>query len=190
MREAPSGAHGFKSRRTHPPQTPDMIDTRARLAEAVREGIVSPDRFRTDTQGTYHDEADDHAVRNLCITAWRAALKRKPLAVVLLCGAPGAGKSTWLKQNRRRDTLYYDGTCAHARTRALLCKIAREHGVEPRIVWVATPLDECLHRNAHRARCTPDDVVRRIHRAISNGPPHEAHVDVVSADSAVPFDLA
>lgn len=167
-----------------------MLDLRARLAEAVREGIVSPDRMRTDARGVYHDDADDVQVRNACITAWRAALKRKPLGAVLLCGAPGSGKTTWLQQHRRRDTLYYDGTCAHPRTRALLCKIAREHGVEPRIVMLATPLAECLRRNAQRSRRTPEDVVRRIHRAIADGPPHEAHVDVVSADSAVPRDMA
>lgn len=167
-----------------------MLDLRARIAEAVREGIVSPDRMRTDARGLYHDDADDRAIRNACITAWRAALKRRPVHVVLLCGAPASGKTTWLQHNRRRDTLYYDGTCAHARTRELLCKIVREHGIEPRFVMLATPLAECLRRNAQRTRKTPADVVTRIYRAIADGPPHEAQTDVVSADCTVPRDMA
>lgn len=166
------------------------MDLRARIAEAVREGIVSPDLMRTDARGLYHDDADDREIRNACITAWRAALKRGPHHVVLLCGAPASGKTTWLQQHRRRDTLYYDGTCAHARTRELLCKIAREHGVEPRFVVLATPLAECLRRNAQRTRRTPTDVVTRIYRAIADGPPHEAQVDVVSADSTMPACMA
>lgn len=161
-----------------------MPDLRARLAEAVREGIVSPDRFRTDEQGHYHVDEDEDAIRRMCVTAWRTAMRRRPVEAVLLCGAPASGKTTWLQQHRRRDTLYYDGTCGQPGMRALLCQIARERGIEPRIVWLNTPLHECLERNARRMRKTPEDMVRRIHRAIASRPPHEAHVDLYPPPSA------
>ncbi|MBK6920512.1 MAG: hypothetical protein IPH07_24135 [Deltaproteobacteria bacterium] len=76
---------------------------------------------------------DESEVRAMAIVEWRRALASSSSAV-LVCGAPGAGKTTWVQQHARPGVAYYDGTLTHRATRAQLLRMAEQAGIPARIV--------------------------------------------------------
>lgn len=46
-------------------------------------------------------------------------------------------------------------------------RVARERGAEIEAVYFATPVEECLRRNAARARRVPDEVIREMAAKLS-----------------------
>lgn len=141
--------------------------------------IVSPDHIRAEWGGG----ADESHVRAEAISRWRTALAQQPIEAVLVCGAPGSGKSTWLAQHARAGVLYYDATLSHQATRRQLIRLAEGAGVSVRIVWMRTPLDVCLRRNAERDRVTPEALVRQLHRELEACQPRERSVEIISHSS-------
>jgi predicted kinase len=57
---------------------------------------------------------------------------------------------------------YVDATNLTRMHRRPFLKLAARHGAEVEAVWFATPLEECLRRNAKRDRRVPEDVVRAM----------------------------
>ena len=112
--------------------------------------------------------------------------------VWVMVGVPGSGKSTWAKDANERGTVRPRGVttnvgpvaeltkmiiidACHAdpkRRRALAQRILKA-GKHPAVVWVQTPLSECIRRNAERdgPRCVPEGVIVKQHRAIRRTPP-------------------
>ena len=98
--------------------------------------------------------------------AWRlsyAALERvlelasASMRVVVVCGIQGAGKSTWIAlQPVSPSTIYFDAALPGVRHRARVISIAQRLGSSVEAVWIDTPLDVAIERNAARS---PDKVV-------------------------------
>nr|USU32815.1 kinase [Methylobacterium sp. OTU13CASTA1] len=71
--------------------------------------------------------------------------------IVVVCGVQGAGKTTWIvAQPKAAPVIYFDAALPGIRHRAKLLDIARSHGVGIDAVWIRTPLDTALQRNALR----------------------------------------
>ena len=122
---------------------------------------LSPDAFLYTDEGEYLWTPG--RVRAAWVRAFEqleAALqgKYRPTKLVLMVGAQGAGKTTWLASNKVPGAVYWDACLNTPRKRREVVEKAR--AVTPdlsvEVVWMDTPLAVCLERNAGR---TPD---RRI----------------------------
>jgi predicted kinase len=143
-----------------------------RVAARQRElMIVSADDFRVDEFGIYSHEGD------MGIIAWRMAersfseLLPTVNRVVALAGAPGAGKTTWLKENAEPGVLYMDATLARRLTRRGVCALASAAGKEISCVFLHPKVEVCLARNQSRGRQVPEDQLRRAHHRLTVCPP-------------------
>jgi len=143
-----------------------------RVAARQRElMIVSADDFRVNEFGIYSHEGD------MGIIAWRMAEQNftelLPLAdrVVALAGAPGAGKTTWLKEHAEPGVLYMDATLARRLTRRGLCALANAADREISCLLIHPKVEVCLARNRSRGRQVPDDQLRRAHHRLTVCPP-------------------
>jgi predicted kinase len=101
------------------------------------------------------------------------ALLERPREVVLLMGAPGSGKSTWVAREAREDSLYFDAVFDLSWKRKPFIRAAREAGIPVRIVWIKTPLETCLQRNAARSedRRVPEEILRKMWENTMAHPP-------------------
>jgi predicted kinase len=135
--------------------------------------VVCADDFRYDPEGNYGHEGD------MGIIGWRMAervfteLLPTVDEVRALAGAPGAGKSTWLREHGVQGVLYLDAMLARRLTRRLVCEMAAAAGREVDCIWLDTDLETCLSRNAARAsdRVVPEEYVRAAHHRLSVCPP-------------------
>ena len=97
----------------------------------------------------------------------------KPRKVVLLMGAPAAGKSYWLSSNMEPGVLYFDATFDLPWKREPFINEALAAKLEVEIVWIDTPLEICIGRNASRSsdRQVPEEVLREMFVKIATNPP-------------------
>jgi predicted kinase len=140
--------------------------------------IVSPDAYLYTEDGKYHWTSDRvKAAWDRSREAFAGHLAwGNPSKVVLLMGVPAAGKSTWLAEHERAGVLYFDATLDLPWKREPWIKQATEAGVPVEIVWLDTPLEVCIERNATRSedRRVPVEVLRAMHDKILSAPPSEA----------------
>lgn len=143
--------------------------------------VVSPDDFRVDANGRYRRYAlDEGEVWTRAHAVWRR-LVELPFAscAYLVCGAPGAGKSTLAARISEvhaiddRRPVVFDATLSRRLTRARIASVAAERGLEVHAIVMSTPLDECLLRNASRraSRYVPPLTVREIYSELVESPP-------------------
>lgn len=143
--------------------------------------ILSPDAL------LYTEEGEYLWTRRRVRMAWEksfsdfdALLKwgRRPTKLVLMVGAKGAGKTTWLASNKEPGALYWDACLNTPEKRGEI--VGKARAVIPdlpvEVVWMDTPLSLCLERNAGRTpdRRTPERDVERVHRILSENPPTDA----------------
>lgn len=146
--------------------------------------IVSPDSFLYE-KGEYRWSPS--RVKTAWVDAgslFRQALSWsiKPDSVVLMVGAPASGKSTWLAENADERVLYFDATFDLPWKRKKWLDIAAAANVPAVIVWLDTPLEVCIERNARRPdeRRVPDEVVRAMHSKIMSSPPSGSENAVIT----------
>lgn len=146
--------------------------------------IISPDNYLLTPEGTYVwsptrvSEAWEQAYKDLGEALDRATFKH----VVMMVGLPGAGKTTALQrrlgdgsQSEWSECVFFDATLTKAKDRKRLRQFAEQHGAGVAVVFVDTPLDICLARNAARSedRRVPEHVIRNMHRHLEDNPPSE-----------------
>lgn len=130
--------------------------------------IISPDHFRYDADGRY-DPTSAASQRAWASTQARAqALLTDPRfrGLTLLVGVPGAGKSTWLTCSAQHDQVYVDATFLSPASRRPFLDLAANSAKPIRAVFLDTPLEECLRRNAERpqGRRVPESTMFRYFR--------------------------
>ena len=140
--------------------------------------IFNPDTHLYDLDGKYAWS------RDRVIAAWNRtwdALEdhlqwsAKPEKAVILMGAPGSGKSTWLRKNRVIGAIYFDACHDLDWKRAKFTKRvwARYPDLPVECVWLDTPAHLCKERNAARPsdRQVPEAAIDKMTRYISECPP-------------------
>ena len=134
---------------------------------------INPDHFLQTERGRVISPELNRRAWALSMEALRGAMKRRNEAtnLYILVGAQGAGKTTWLRSNADRlgsDAAVFDAILVKKSERQPLLDIAVAHDVPVIAVWLDTPLEICLLRNAKRPvdEIVPDRAIRNVHAAI------------------------
>lgn len=90
-----------------------------------------------------------------------------------LAGAPGSGKSTWLRHHGVEGVLYLDAVLSRRGVRRVVCEMAAAAGKEIDCVLFLADLKICLRRNSLRSpdRAVPTAYVKAAHRRLRVCPP-------------------
>lgn len=136
--------------------------------------IVTLDNFRTEIADK--KRAAQIRRRALSLLHFWTSQDPKLESLVVLCGLPGAGKSTWAKQNDRDSLLIYDACNLTSESRLAALQTAAH--LTTHIVFLQTPYDVCVTRNFDRRDAVPSGLMRWMCSALV--PPTEAEADRVS----------
>ncbi len=95
--------------------------------------------------------------------------------VIIMVGLPGAGKSTWAQAHDDDHTVIYDTCNSTVSARARIKLQAGAPRTE--MVWIDTPVTECLIRNEDRLKANrvPEHIIRWMARTMEPPGFHEAH---------------
>lgn len=110
--------------------------------------LISPDNFLLDPDGEYVWTPERLFVAwNMTHDAIKASVANHD-RIVLLCGLPGSGKSTWLASHYNEDIVWVDATLTKRKLRKGLAKFCREVGYKRvSLVVFQTPEAICRERN-------------------------------------------
>jgi len=94
-------------------------------------------------------------------------------SIAMMIGPPGAGKSTYVENNRKSGVLYFDSVAARRSARKALLNIAQTYGVPVDAIVMGTNGDTCLKRNEARdeKRRVPDSAVLSAIELMDQEPP-------------------
>ena len=136
--------------------------------------IVSPEALLPQEQGRFQQ-------RDLVSEAWADSMRafREALAspeildAGILVGHPGSGKSTWARAHDSPQIVLFDAVWANRGRRAATANRIRAESKSAVAVWVRTPLDLALERNAARPawRRVPEPVLRKAWADLLKSPP-------------------
>ena len=116
-------------------------------------------------------ERVDEALKQ-CFAALAAALASATdqTTVYVLVGAQAAGKTTWARAKAAQDpnAVLFDWILVKKSERQPIVAAAREAGVPVVAVWLKTPLDVCVARNAARPvnELCDEEAVRNVFAAV------------------------
>lgn len=137
--------------------------------------IISPDNYLVTPEGEYV------WTKERVTRAWLLAMEDlhrelqsgKYLTLALVVGLPGAGKSTWLKENAQDGVLYFDAVLTRRRLRTPLRKAAQEYSIPCDCIWVNSDVETCRRRNDLRQgdRRVSDEVFEDMLKYLLNSPP-------------------
>ncbi len=138
--------------------------------------IISPDNYLIQKDGTYHFTFDRsrNAWKQASDRLYKAVWSGEYRKVVLMCGIPGSGKSTWLKENYEEGVIYFDATFVRPKARNPILRVVGT-SLHTEIVVMDTPFHVCMNRNAQRSndRRVPDDTMYSMYKSFysSTGQP-------------------
>jgi len=107
-----------------------------------------------------------------CFVALAAALARATdqITVYVLVGAQASGKTTWARAKAAQDpnAILFDTILVKKSERRPILAAAREAGVPVVAIWLKTPLDACVARNAARPvnELCDEEAVRNVFAAL------------------------
>lgn len=130
------------------------IRTLLQSLEQMDVKCVSPDSIRKELTGNTDDQSMNPEV-------WTVAYERTASALK-------AGVS-----------VVFDATNTSGPQRRRLIEHCRRHGKDVKVlgVWLDTPLEVCLQRNAERERVVPEYVIQRMASQLAQDPPTESEFD-------------
>ena len=119
--------------------------------------IINPDHFLETPSGRVWTPERSKEAWARCFRLVEAHLQGPAPGsqhrLLIVCGLQGAGKSEWIRRNvqQRAPCICFDAALPGARHRLPLLELARRYGATATAVWIDTPLDTALARNALRA---------------------------------------
>ncbi len=134
--------------------------------------IVSPDNLRMiDGKYVFNRETEGEVWKQTYKQFYDCLIEGD--FVFLLIGAPGSGKSTWLKNNENPMDVYFDATNTKLEERRVLLTLAAVLGRTVTGVIFDTPLSTCLVRNASRSedRRIPEAIIAQMYLNLYNHHP-------------------
>lgn len=164
-----------------------MEEMTVRSPHVVR---IDPDVFlQTPAGRVWTPERSQEAWRR-AYEALRDALAAEAVErrrVVIVCGLQGAGKSSWIERHASRYApgIFFDAALPGARHRAQIVEIARQCDAKLWAVWINTPLDVALRRNAQRPvdERVPEDAIHSVAALFEPPTLSEGFEDIIVVDS-------
>ena len=115
---------------------------------------INPDHYLQTAQGRLTTPERNAAAWAKCHAALDEALAAatRSTKLYVMIGAQGSGKSVWARRRvlEEPDCVLFDAILVKRSERAPILAAARKRGVPAVAVWLQTPLDVCLRRNAAR----------------------------------------
>ena len=121
---------------------------------------INPDDFLLTPSGREWTPERSKAAWEQAYAALRRSLSPVPRDdaagrdrdLYLVCGIQGAGKSTWIRGNASRlaPCVFFDAAVPRAAHRLPILAVAQSAGTAVHAVWIDTPLEVALRRNAQR----------------------------------------
>lgn len=115
---------------------------------------INPDHFLETPEGRVTTRERNAWAWQQCHAALPGALAAGDPAgpLYVMVGAQGSGKTTWARERQRLEPgcTIFDAILVKRSERAPLLAAARALGVPAVAVWIRTPLEICLARNAAR----------------------------------------
>ena len=174
--------------------------TRQDTVSALAYECINPDDFLLTPQGRLWTPERSKVAWELAYASVRRALSESAAAdsstckrgLYLVCGIQGAGKSTWIRNNaiRLAPCIFFDAALPRAVHRLPIITIARSTGASVRAVWVNTPLEEALRRNAMRRddERVPEASIRSVAQQFEAPTPAEGFVEVIRIENSSSSD--
>jgi len=142
--------------------------------------IISPDshlykdgQYVWTEQRAYSAWKSSYSELEMSLRAEKSAPK-----VVMLCGLPGAGKSTWLSQQVDESSIFFDATFANRKARKEFVQFVKKVRPDSQITLIKfqTPYNVCVKRNNERPtdRKVPDSSMERMKKNLEDNPPEES----------------
>ena len=155
---------------------------------------INPDHFLETENGRVTTPELNFQAWQRCYKALDEALRAATpnTRVYVMVGPQGSGKSTWVRANAPglRDAIVFDAILVKRSERETVLVPAYKHRVRAVAVWMRTPLDLCISRNAARPEdeVVPEQAIRNVFAAVEPPSLDEGFERVieVSADSPVP----
>jgi len=149
---------------------------------------VNPDHFLLTPSGRVWTPERNAVAWEQAYAQLTRALTVTPRPLILVCGLQGAGKSTWIEANRSRSgpCVFFDAALPRAVHRLPAITIAHSAGAQARCVWIDTPLEIALKRNAERRddEHVPESSIRSVASQFEPPSMSEGFIEVVRVDGA------
>lgn len=103
-----------------------------------------------------------------------------------MIGAQGAGKSTWVGKNVEAmpNAIVFDAILVKRSERKPIIDAAKARGVQVVAVWLKTPLEVCIARNAKRPsdELVNECAIRNVHAAIEQPRLDEGFAEMIEVE--------
>jgi hypothetical protein len=118
--------------------------------------ILNPDDYLLTSVGrVYTNERNAAAWEQLYVDMEALFAVADPdIRFFLVMGVQGAGKTTWIRANHEAlgvSAIFLDAAVPAKRHRARALSLARGFGIRTTAIWINSPLEVALARNAQRA---------------------------------------
>ena len=156
--------------------------------------IINPDAFLETPSGRVWMPERSKDAWARCFRLLEGHLQRSAPTgmhrLLIVCGLQGAGKSHWIRLNARRyaPCIVFDAALPGIRHRQPILELARRYGADVIAVWIDTPIDVALARNALRAadQRVPEESILNVAAMFQPPTLDEGVREIVRWDVATP----
>jgi predicted kinase len=149
---------------------------------------INPDHYLQTPSGRVWTPERNTVAWEQAYVQLTSALAGAPRTLYLVCGLQGAGKSSWIEVNMSRlaPCVFFDAALPRAVHRLPAITIARSTGARARCVWMDTPLEIALKRNAERREDerVPESSIRSVAAQFEPPSVSEGFIEVVRVDGS------
>ena len=150
---------------------------------------INPDHFLETENGRVITPELNRRAWERCYESLEAALGEAlpGTRVFVIVGPQGAGKSAWVRSRAPElaPAIFFDAILVKRSEREPILAAARRHGVPAVAVWMRTPLDLCISRNAGRPadEIVPEQAIRNVFAAVEPPSPEEGFERVIEVSA-------
>jgi predicted kinase len=146
---------------------------------------INPDHFLETDAGRVTTPERNKAAWKKCFEALGQALQDAHVhsKVYVMVGPQGAGKSTWVRDHMDEmpDAIVFDAILVKCSERKPIIDAVKIRRLEIFAVWMRTPLETCISRNASRpaGEVVMERAIRNVHAAIERPSLEEGFSEII-----------